>query len=142
MARWSRAAGNPDQRRGVWYAARPGRTSMKWTSLIAVGILACTAGAARADIPPFHPERQPQPSEPSVQVEITPTKPGEEPNIELPKTPVGKKRSDSGTGSGPEAGPIQTVVAGVFLSLALMGGGLWLVRRRGLSAGAAASVMG
>jgi hypothetical protein len=82
------------------------------------------AGAALADAPPPPPK---------TKLRILPLEEGSRARIEIPRAAVGKPTDVGGT-------PVQTIAAGMFLSLALAGGGLWMARRRGSAALGAAGV--
>lgn len=110
---------------------------MSWKSLILAGMLLGFATAAGADIPPPPRDKPVKNNDKTVQLEITPTRGNQEPTLELPRNLGGSKRADAG--DGPTA--LQTAMGGLFLSLGLMCGGFWLVRRRGLSPATAAVVV-
>jgi hypothetical protein len=110
---------------------------MSWKSLILAGMLLGVAAAVRADIPPPPKDNPVKGNDKTVQVEITPTHGNQEPTLELPRNLGGSKKADAQ--DGPTA--FQTAMGGLFLSMGLMCGGFWLVRRRGLSPATAAVVV-
>jgi hypothetical protein len=110
---------------------------MSWKSLILAGMLLGAAVAVRADIPPPPKDRPIKGNDKTVQLEVTPTRGNQEPTLELPRNLGGTKKAENE--DGPSA--FQTAMGGLFLSLGLMCGGFWLVRRRGLSTATAAVVV-
>lgn len=109
---------------------------MSWRGWLLAGVLLAGACAARADIAPPPPKggEKPRPPARSGTLEIYPTR-GNTARIELPQSLFQNgKRADSGF-------PVSTLMTGLFLSLAMVGGGLWAVKRRG-PGGLAAVVSG
>lgn len=93
---------------------------MKWKRWLWAGALLTVAGAARADVPP-----PPKQAGKTVRIEISPTRSANG-RIEIPRSVLagGSTRAEAGF-------PLQPLMTGLFLSLAMIGGGLWAVRRRG-----------
>jgi len=107
-------------------------------SLWALCLLLTTAGAAAADIRPGPSAPRPKPSPPQHRIEAVPIAPGESSRVEIPR------RLLAGEPLEPASSPLRTVMAGLLLSLAVVGGGLWAARRgqRGAAVVALAATVG
>lgn len=117
--------------------------------MIAAIFAVALSGAAFADIarPDVKPKPVPKPKGPEADMVIRIDSGASEAKLVVPRTHLKKLRAeldelgqedeDNTADAGSSIQRIQTIVGGVFLSLAFVFGGFWIVKRNGKGAGAA-----